>query len=413
MKKITILITVLILSTAFANSQTTFKLMQFNLLNYGNDFGGCDQTSNNVSNKNGYMRTIIGYLQPDIVCVNELDNSNTAADNLLNNAFNQDGRTYYQRANLSGTSYTANMIYYDSRKFAFDYDYYIWADPRRVNGYKMHFKSDDGVVRYITFIASHLKAGTDSDDATKRANATQNIINHVAGQGAGNYVVIGDLNLYGSSETAYQNLLDPTNSSYKFYDPVNQSGEWSGSYTYRYYHTQSSHDNSNGCAVGGGMDDRFDFILISGDVKNGTNHYEYVANSYTTVAQDGQHFNQSITDGYNSSGVPSNVVQAIYNMSDHLPVTINIEVDQNLAEVCETSNSNINFNNPVQDVLTVSYNSFDNVSLQLYSITGKLIYQVKANSGDNDIDMTNIKAGLYFLKLSGNNINITKKIIKL
>ncbi len=409
------LLIILIFSFVFANSQTTFKVMQFNLLNYGNYYGDCTSSNNNVDNKNEYMKTIISYLEPDIICVNELENNAYYADYLLDNALNQDGRNYYQRANVNGNGYTINMIYYDSRKFVLDGEDNIWADPRRINAYKMHFKDAGNLGNAeITFVSGHLKASEGADNETKRANATANVMSYMVNSGTGNYIFLGDFNLYTSNEEAYQNIINPSNSPYKLYDPVNHSGNWHNNYNSRYYHTQSSHSSTN-CAVGGGLDDRFDFIMMSEYIKNGTNHYQYVLNSYTTVAQDGNHYNDAINFGTNNSGVPENVINAIYNMSDHLPVTMEMEVDQNTSSVNKLSNLEVKYNNPVLNKLVLTINSNKILNLQIFSIRGKLIFNTRQifNKFENPIDLSFLKQGMYIMRISGKDINLSKKFIKI
>ena len=49
----------------------------------------------------------------------------------------------------------------------------------------------------------------------------------------------------------------------------------------------------------GGLDDRFDFILYSDDVLNGTNGVNYIPNSCKSIGNDGNHFNIAIIDPSN------------------------------------------------------------------------------------------------------------------
>ncbi len=71
------------------------------------------------------------------------------------------------------------------------------------------------------------------------------------------------------------------------------------------------------------MDDRFDFIMVSEDIKDGNNEIQYLSNSYETIGQDGNHYNDALIDGTNNSA-PSNVITALYEMSDHLPVSMEV-----------------------------------------------------------------------------------------
>jgi hypothetical protein len=101
------------------------------------------------------------------------------------------------------------------------------------------------------------------------------------------------------------------------------SGAWQNSPLFAAIHTQSTHASSNGCASGGGLDDRFDFILMNEKLKYHSPFYAYVPGSYQSIGNDGSHLNQSINSGTNNSA-PANVIQALYDASDHLPVVMKL-----------------------------------------------------------------------------------------
>ncbi len=61
----------------------------------------------------------------------------------------------------------------------------------------------------------------------------------------------------------------------------------------------------------------------------------YVAGSLTPVGNDGLHFNSSINSPTNNS-VPAAVLTALYEMSDHLPVYVDIDVERLQISVDET-----------------------------------------------------------------------------
>ena len=48
--------------------------------------------------------------------------------------------------------------------------------------------------------------------------------------------------------------------------------------------------------------------------------------TYRVIGNDGQHFDDAINANGNSS-VPANVLNALYNLSDHLPVVVDIAVE--------------------------------------------------------------------------------------
>ncbi|RKX17070.1 MAG: hypothetical protein DRP35_11575, partial [Candidatus Zixiibacteriota bacterium] len=187
--------------------------MQYNLLNYGNTTSYCSTTINNIDDKNGYLKDIIGYLKPDIFAVEEIHGTNSVVDNLLNNALNQDGRTYYQRASITNYSGSdiCNMLYFDARKFTLYSQYAISTSLRDINLYTLYYNSPDVAnnndTAFMTFILLHLKAGSYSSDAQTRADMTAALMNYLDVENAtGNNLAMGDFNVYSSSEEAFQNL---------------------------------------------------------------------------------------------------------------------------------------------------------------------------------------------------------------
>jgi len=131
---------VLLLIVILTKAQDTVSVMQYNLLNYGNTTSYCSTTINNIDDKNGYLKDIIGYLKPDIFVVEEIHGINSVVDNLLNNALNQDGRTYYQRASITNYSGSdiCNMLYFDARKFTLYSQYAISTSLRDINLYTLY-----------------------------------------------------------------------------------------------------------------------------------------------------------------------------------------------------------------------------------------------------------------------------------
>ena len=110
-----------------------------------------------------------------------------------------------------------------------------------------------------------------------------------------------------------------------FNDPINQSGEWHNNWNYADIHTQSTRTaNLPDGGSTGGMDDRFDFMLISDDLLDGA--LSYVPDSYQSFGQDGEHYNVSMLAVKNFS-IPNDINNALYYMSDHLPVLMQLIYD--------------------------------------------------------------------------------------
>ena len=106
----------------------------------------------------------------------------------------------------------------------------------------------------------------------------------------------GDFNFYSSSEPAYQELLDPTN-AIVMVDPIDTPGNWSENIDFQAVHTQSTRIDSGpfGAGSGSGMDDRFDFILISENMLTDPN-LRYIPDTYIEFGNNGNCFNDDISD---------------------------------------------------------------------------------------------------------------------
>jgi len=258
----------------------------------------------------------------------------------------------------------------------------------------------------------HLKAGNTDSDASDRTAMAQTLMNFLNNFNENtNYLVMGDFNLYSSSEGAYQQLTNHPNANIRFYDFINKSGDWSNNPYFSLYHTQSTHSNSN-CFIGGGLDDRFDFILGNINTITGAKGFKYIANSYTTLGQDGLHFNKGLLDSPTNTTVPSNVLEALYGNSDHLPIISKFIVDNTLSISDYSLPINyymidnklyINFINP----------SNADMSIKVLDMQGRNVFtdQIPSNMQQYVLDMNNYNKGVYLIDIF-NNTNFTSfKII--
>jgi hypothetical protein len=396
-------------------SQSTIKVMHYNLLYYGGVHYDCNSTTNNVDTKNEALKTILANNFPeiDILCVNEMDESEYYSEYLLNNVFKTDGHWWWNRAESVG-DWSINQIFYNTRKFGLVKHKSIYVYPGLADFYTMYLKTQDlettQDTTYITFIETHLKAGDTEVDAIARANAVKIIMDELETKyPVGNYMLMGDFNLYGSDEEAYTFPTTYSNVNYRFYDTV--GADW---YSYM-YETQSTHTSTNGCAVTGGLDDRFDFILMSNSINSGTDGISYKQDSYTVFGQDGNHHNQSIIDGTNAVVTPE-VANALYTMSDHLPVTIELNIDKTLGIAQELEQFEyFSCNSVIDDFLKIKINQIidNNIKIDIFNINGQIISShFFSGNSKNEIDMRNLADGMYFVRLTGNNIFEVKKIIK-
>jgi hypothetical protein len=232
---------------------------------------------------------------------------------------------------------------------------------------------------------------------------------------------MGDFNLYSNEEPAYIQFLNYSNPSVRFYDPVNQSGPWHNNYTYRFIHTQSTHTGSGGCPASGGMDDRFDFIIISGNIRNGKKKVKFIPGTYRAVGQDGKHFNSSLISSPVNTSVPSDVLYALYYNSDHLPVTLKLAVDKTLG-MNEWENSDIEevrMVNPVENELKLflSVKKHTNLKVDIISITGRMLLtkqlSVMAGQTTFTIQVSGLPPGLYLVRFTDEkSVAVVRKMVK-
>jgi hypothetical protein len=370
------------LGVASVCSNDTVVVMHYNLMYYDKYTEYCTASNNNVDSKDGYLTAILAYLKPDILTVNEVNGSIASVERILVNTLNVNGETKYRRANFSG-SYLVNMLYYNSDKLALKSQAYINTSPRQTDVYRLYLKSDklyQGDTVFLTCLVTHLKAGTNASDEADRANAAQGIMSYInANNISGNVLVMGDMNLYGASEQAFINLTTTTASGFRFYDPIDKVGGWHESSTYKAIHTQSTHTQSTGCHSTGGFDDRFDFILSSNSLLQGSNGIRFF--NYRAVGQDGKRFNQSLLSPENTS-IPTPIVNALYNMSDHLPVVMKLILNGGGVGIGSNGLGVIEITNPFSDQLLISNKGEVPVtSVSIYSLLG-----VKVNGLTGRID---------------------------
>jgi exonuclease III len=342
---------------------------------------------------------------------------------VLNNVMNTDGRSYY--ANCPLTNYSggaiANMLYYDSRKLVFHSHFYVTTYPRDINAYKMYYNSDklaQGDTAFITFIIAHLKAGSYEADRNSRKTQVERLTNKLEQLGIDNYVFSGDFNFYNANEPAYQHLLFNNNTAYRFLDPIDQYGNWHNNQQFAKIHTQSTHTFSeNGCFAIGGMDDRFDFILVSPTLFYGTRKVKVLPETYHALGQDGLRLKRSLISPTNNT-LPQEILQAMYDFSDHLPVICDFEFysTTNIKEI--TNSFVVNVENPINNELNMFiYAENEQIYFfDIFSITGQLVdsYSMHISAGSNNLSRKfDFAPSFYFLRITNEQKEkMVKKLIK-
>lgn len=223
---------------------------------------------------------------------------------------------------------------------------------------------------------SHFEAGDSTGfggDRFARENEATDIRNYISANNLGNANLIsaGDFNVDSNFElsgvnnfsgrSSLQILRDGTDADGRLLDPLFPGG---GNVTFRNNFeladqlTQSP-SNGAGPLTGGGIDDRFDFILTSDELLDGEG-VALIANSYRVFGNNGSTFNDQINDGNTisinglTSFTTSQVLDALESGSDHLPVVADFQLPAVLeALLAEALPGTVNLNESVSLEITV------------------------------------------------------------
>lgn len=425
MKKLTGSIILVLFSLALL-AQDTLTVLQYNLLNYGVNTSYCISSNNNINNKDDYLRTIIGYVKPDIFTVNEISSSPSIHLHLLDQVMNANGVNYYAKANFisQAGSDIVNMLFYNTEKFVLKSHVIAQNYIRDVDVYQLYFLSDDlsnGDTAFVYCVVAHLKSSSGTSNENKRKVMAENTMNYLSNHNDDdNYLLMGDFNLYSSDEPAYQQFTDYNNSTVRFYDPLNKPGDWHNNNVFSNIHTQSTHTTDNGCAATGGMDDRFDFILISNNILKGYKMVKYLPGSFHPIGQDGNHFNKAINSSPQNTSVPGDVLNALYNNSDHLPVTLKLLIGKYFGIDKPEANFKINIIIPIRNYLEINLNTqgSKNITVELIDLTGRIrlkkLLTNKTGMQHLNIPVNYLESGFYVLRFyNGKEILLNKKVVKL
>lgn len=381
--------------------QDTLKVMSYNLLNFPDGRDDCGSNLQ-VGARWDTLRKIVQYAKPDILMVCELQNE-AGADSILNNALNVNNINYYSRANFvtnqsPGGSSLNNMFFYNSQKVTLYSQSEVTTDLRDIGAYVVYANDPNlsfyNDTTFMFFFVGHLKAGNWNApiEKNRRAAECNSLRTYIDALAVGSNIIFGgDFNFYTSTEPGYQILT--TGGVNKLNDPINSPGNWNNNSAFKSIHTQSTRSsNYIECGAVGGMDDRFDFILLSDSMLAGGNRVQYINNSYKAFGNDGIGFNQAINAPSNPS-LPDSIMEALYYMSDHLPVILDLNISYP-----NTLGSTITVNN-------ISCNGACDGSATITPIGGTLphTYQWNDPGLQTSSTATGLCAGTYIVTLSDNN----------
>jgi len=416
--------------------QTRIKAMMYNLLNYSD--------ASVSQQKTPLLKTVLDEVNPDLFMVCELINL-SGSNYMLNNAIlphNANFQAATFEINQSSGSNLQQMVYYNSEKMTLETSRVIQADTRDINHYTFllnTINSATNPIRLEVFV-SHLKASTGSQNRQRRNASIEDFVAALDDISSDSYVLFaGDFNFYTSNEEGYQRLISNGNRIVMI-DPINRPSDpfpndptvsdpfdfysssssffWRNS-SYADIHTQSTRTSSSGLidtsGSGGGMDDRFDFIMMSENFSTSSDLY-YVNGSYQSIGNNGNCYNAAVNDPTCSGIYSQNLRNALLEFSDHLPVVMEIETPQNTLSTENYSQSvQLLKSNLVDTTLELTLQPNTAIkTLRIYNTNGQLIQSVNVkNSVENTftINVEHLSNGIYYL--SAQNLSSPLKFVKI
>lgn len=429
MKRIALLL--LLLPILLPGQRMSIEVMTYNLMYYKAPSAPCNH-SRSGAQRDADLRTIVQYVQPDILCVNEMGSTPLNPPVIASSILNVNGINHYQYANFSSSAFSsiANGFFYNATKVALASQTSLKRDlnnvplVREVNFYRLYVKDQalsqaNADTTFFTIGVVHFKAGSDPSDQAARQEAAAAIMDfidqNITDQ---NVILTGDFNMQGAGENAFQTLTQyTTNPSEALQDPLSLNGRWNNQSSLANHHTQSTHYSSQGCFVGGGMDDRFDIFLLSDEILSGSDKLHYV--TYDALGQDGSSFNSSLNRSTNFE-VNASVANALYNFSDHLPIIMQLDADVSGIGLRENAylEEHLRVRNPFEHQLEISHLGSQKVrhQVRITDLIGRTMARAVWPGGPNvsplQFDTDTWPAGIYLLTLQSETGTYTRKLIK-
>ena len=300
---------------------STMRIMSYNILNYQDD-----------NERESDYRTIISSIEPNLIVVQEIIGDN-GFNNFKTDVLDLVDPDLWSSATFTNQSAQQDIaLYYQHDLFTFLETNVIFtaqsSGTRDVIEWLL--KHNDSDVQFNIY-GAHFKASSGGSNAQQRLEEATILRDHLNSFSEGSFFILaGDLNIYSnnsSTEPCFEMLTGSSdNNNGRLYDPINRIGNWHNNSSFSDVHTQSPRTSSFGGGANGGMDDRFDWLLVSESILDETSQMRYLEDSYITFGNDGNHFNDAINSGTNGV-VSDEIADALHDAADHLPVYMDIWYD--------------------------------------------------------------------------------------
>lgn len=377
--------------------------MSYNLLNY-------EGIASDTAVRNPYFRTIMNTAQPDLLVCTEIV-TYAGIQGFVSNVMNDDNNNYSLGTFITGFDTNCGLVYRND-EFTFISNHPIHTDLRDINEFTIiHIASGDTLRIY----AVHLKASSSASDEAQRALEVDSLRKHTnALPFNSNFIVCGDFNIYNSNESAYKKLLlDNITDDGHVNDPITLTGSFNNS-SYAIYHTQSPRTRSFGGGVTGGLDDRFDMILMSNAVMQ-PGGITFVAGSTVAYGNDGNHYNDSINHQPNTAVSPE-IADALHYASDHLPVMVTLQIENTGTGAAMENTSRVSiYPNPFNREIHFSISPAPSaeIHIQLMDVLGRIIDEQHYSAAPDITYITPaLNSGIYFYRLQTQGKSMEGKLIR-
>jgi len=309
---------ILFSSLTFSSSA---RIMTYNILNYQDD----NQRETNYID-------ILTAIEPNILIIQEI----LGNEGFLN--FKEDVLDVLNPNQWSGANFTNQSAQQDIALYYY-HDMFTLLESNVVETAQSSGTRD--VIEWVlmhnssevefNIYGAHFKASSGNSNAQQRLEEATILRNHLNQLAESSFFILaGDLNIYSNnseSEPCFEMLTgSQDNNNGQLFDPINRIGHWHNNSSFADVHTQSPRTSSFGGGANGGMDDRFDWLLVSAQFLDESSNLKYIENSYVTYGNDGNHFNDAINSGSNSA-VSNDIAEALHDASDHLPVYMDLWFD--------------------------------------------------------------------------------------
>lgn len=376
---ITIVFAATVACCSTASAADTIRVCSYNTLFF---------SQSNEDGRVPLFHQILDSLRPDIVVFQEVD------DGTLGPRFITDVLTY---APFAASPYidgpeSDNQLLYDQSKFTYLGQRRISTSLRDIAEFTVVTLPDNGVQPDTVVLYSvHLKASDGSSEAAQRASEINALMATVTDLRYA--LVCGDYNIYSPNEAAYKALTGPT-ALRRFVDPLGSN--WTrNSATYAPIYTQCTRNVTLGACGGGvdgGLDDRFDLILVSEALST-----RIIPGSYRPFGNDGVPRLSASIDEPPNTLVSASMAAALKCASDHLPLSVDIIVGETPAGIEDIEQPSAISANPSAGRFQIAFLT-PGEPLRVYNSQGKLVLDSEVLNNVTVIDLTNQPVGVYHLR---------------